>query len=90
MEITSETRRESYETTLETADTERAKVFSIIVAAGVDGLTAEEVATKLSKPPYQVRPRITELKKAGRIWAIGKKLSPSTNRNIAVFAEKKP
>lgn len=53
-----------------TADHRRALVFDVIQAAGDYGATADEVAKRLALPVTSVRPRVTELNKAGRITEV--------------------
>lgn len=48
------------------AKTLRDKVLQAIVAAPA-GLTADEIAIKLNKSPFSVRPRVSELRRLGEI-----------------------
>lgn len=79
-----ETRRESYERILpETADRRR-EVLDLL-RANPGGLTADELARKLCRQSYRIRPRVTELYKAGLVVAIGKRVSEDSGRMIAVW-----
>ena len=49
-----------------TAGTLRAKAYAIIAAS--DGMTADEVARTMNESVLAIRPRITELGKAGWIY----------------------
>lgn len=51
-----------------------------------EGLTADEIATKLGREPYVVRPRLTELKSAGLVVAVGRRVSARTGKRITVWA----
>ena len=48
------------------AATLREKVYAAILAAGYDGLTADEAAKLLNRSVLSVRPRVTELSKEAR------------------------
>lgn len=70
MSITQETRREAYQgvplTEMET------KVYTVLRLYGPQ--TAEEIMARLrTDNPNNVRPRLTGLKKKGRVAAIGKR-----------------
>ena len=81
--ITAETRAESFLA----ISTNRRQEQVIDALVGYDkGLTAEEVASRMDVPTYQARPRLTELIQRGIVTVIGKRRSPITGRNIAMFA----
>lgn len=84
MTTTVETRREAYAGILPGLFDSRQSVLAAL-QDDPSGMTAEDVAESVGKPAYQVRPRLTELLQAGRIRVIGKRQSPHTGRNIAVF-----
>ena len=84
MTTTTETRRESYERILPGLLDSRASVLAALYDSP-GGLTAEDVSEYIGKPSYQVRPRLTELLQAGQIHVVGKRMSETTGRNIAVF-----
>ena len=50
------------------------------------GLTADELATKMGREPYVVRPRLTELKSAGLVVTVDRRVSARTGKRIAVWA----
>ena len=51
------------------AENLRAEVLAAIKNAGERGLTADEAAFKLGRSVLSVRPRVSELRKAGKIAA---------------------
>lgn len=81
MSITSETRREAFES-VDVPTMER-KVLDILKAHGP--LSAEEIMGRMGTTnPNNVRPRLSGLKKRGAVVAIGKK--PNRNgRNETVW-----
>jgi len=92
--ITEETRRESYDAVQTTAATRRRVILDILGDSG--GMTAQEISGELYRrgiTPTVERnysaPRLTELKKAGVVETVSKKLCPQTNRNVAVWAVRK-
>ena len=91
MDITQETRRESYEAAKPDAAQRRRVILEILTERG--GMTAREVSAELHRrgiTPTDERnyaaPRLTELYKAGEITTTRKKLCPQTGRNVAVWA----
>jgi predicted ArsR family transcriptional regulator len=89
MSITNETRRESYEAVKPTAHQRRAVILEIL---GDREMTANEIAEILYlggvTPHYErnfAAPRLTELKAAGKVKTVGKRLCPKTGRKIAVW-----
>jgi DNA-directed RNA polymerase specialized sigma24 family protein len=50
------------------ADNLQREVYRAFVAAGRDGLTADEVAARVGRSVLSVRPRVTELAHAERPW----------------------
>ena len=92
MDIPRETRRESYNAAKQDAAARR-RVILEILAEHSEGMTAREVAGELHKrgiTPTDERnfaaPRLTELKEAVKIIAVGKKPCAKTGRNVAVWA----
>lgn len=83
MAINQETRRESYEETNKKVVTVSHEIFNILLFDGP--LTAFQVAALANRPVYTVRPRLTEMLKAGKIKAIGKRWHGGTERNETVF-----
>ena len=94
MDIPKETRRESYDAVLPTAELRRNIILDILRGHG--GMTAQEVADELHRrgcTPSNERnfaaPRLTELKEAGKVEATGKKICGKTGRNVTVWAVRK-
>lgn len=50
----------------------REAVYAAIRSAGAYGMTADEAASVVDRSPLYARPRVAELKKAGRIVKAGK------------------
>jgi|LSQX01.3.fsa_nt_gb predicted ArsR family transcriptional regulator len=94
MEITKETRRESYGAAKQDAAARRRVILEILTERGQ--LTAREVAAELYRrgiTPSDERnysaPRLTELKAAGQVEVTGKTICDRTGRSVAVWAVKK-
>lgn len=83
--ITRETREEALQFALPFSADVRAKVGAALTTRA---MTAEEVATFANLPLNSARSRLTELKDAGIIHAIGKKLNRAGTVHIAVWAFK--
>ncbi len=84
MSITSETRREAYYESLETAKNRRDEIYLLLNRYGP--MTSEEIMDCLGcTNPNCVRPRLSELKEAGLIEACGKKLAKCGKVHIAVW-----
>jgi repressor of nif and glnA expression len=95
MTITDETRCESYAAVNEDAAARR-RVILTILAESAEGMTAREVAAELHRcgiTPTGERnysaPRLTELREAGAILTVGKRICAQTGRNVAVWAVRK-
>ncbi|GHU79976.1 hypothetical protein FACS1894191_4070 [Clostridia bacterium] len=91
MNITDETRRQSYGAATQTASARRRVIYEILRERG--GMTAREVAAELHRcgiTPTDERnyaaPRLTELQKAGEIETAGKKICGQTGRPVALWA----
>lgn len=91
MNITEETRRESYVKIIPKRETRKEIVLSILRDGDKNGMTAEEVLDRLfelgkvnKRDMNYVRPRLTELKESGKIKVVGSRLS-STARRTAVW-----
>ena len=81
MEITKETRLESY---FKAPMGQRQRM--ILEVLGDKEMTANEIRKALGFSDLNaVRPRLTELKDKGLIEAVGKKWDKDTERNVAVF-----
>lgn len=92
MGITLKNRREAYENIKPKRDNRKAMILEVLQSGNPGGMTAEEVAQRLlqdGKIPYIdpnfTRPRLTELKKDGKVEVVGKRRSATTNRNTAVW-----
>lgn len=93
MNITEETRRESYETVKPTASKRRQIILEVL---GDREMTANEIAEELHQKgftPFYERnfaaPRLTELKADGKVKTVGKRFCEKTGRMIAVWARVK-
>ena len=91
MEIPKETRRKSHRAVLPDVAARQAVVLGILCERG--GMTAQEIAAELhlrGLTPTDERnfaaPRLTELRDAGKVEAIGKKPCGKTGRNVTVWA----
>ena len=91
MDITEETRRESYEAVLPTVTVRQDAVLKILQECG--NMTAQEIACALHRrglTPSDERnfsaPRLTELKEAGKVQAVGKKICCRSGRNVTVWS----
>ena len=82
--ITLETRRESFEDSLDMKKPMQAKVLE---AFGDGEYTAREIARKMGygNDLNKVRPRINELCNINKLQAIGKRKDHSTGKSVAVF-----
>ena len=90
LSVTTDTRRESYNTVKPSAKRRRQVILEIL---GDREMTANEVAEALYKngiTPYFERnfaaPRLTELKAEGKVITTGKRFCEKTGRMIAVWA----
>ena len=80
MKVTKETRLESY------LNTDPTSIQGRILDVLTEPMTARQIAYKLGYDhPIVVRPRITELMKAGKIIADEKAYDTKTHRNVAIF-----
>lgn len=60
-------------------------VYAAFAAAGSDGLTADEAAERLQLSPFTVRPRVTELRHAGRIVDSGRRRANRSGATAIVW-----
>lgn len=80
MEITKETRLESY------IQRPVTRAQDILRFMGHDAMTARQIAYGMGYMDLNaVKPRITELKAAGRIEAVGKAYDDISKRRVAVY-----
>lgn len=91
---TIETRRESYEAIKPKRTDRRNLILEIL---GSRQMTASEITEELLAKGYIkyydrnfVAPRLTELKEAGIVETVGKRLCKRTNKNVAVWARREP
>jgi len=91
MDITKETRRESYQAVLPTVTVRQTAVLKILQEWG--DMTAQEIAYILhwsGLTPDDDRnyaaPRLTELKQAGEVRTVGKKKCSRTGRTVTVWS----
>jgi len=90
MSVTTETRRESYNTVKPSVSRRKQIILEVL---GNKEMTATEIAEalfKMSITPYYERnfaaPRLTELKADGKVETVGKRYCAKTGRTIAVWA----
>lgn len=88
MNITKETRLISYYSEIARSSVRRKMILDAL-RGEEQGLTAEELATKLGFS-YRgaVAPRLTELSKTGLVATVGKRKSPITGKNTAIYVLK--
>lgn len=89
---TIETRRESYDAIKAKRSDRRNLILEIL---GSRQMTASELTEELLAKGYIkyydrnfVAPRLTELKEAGIVETVGKRLCKRTNKNVAIWARK--
>lgn len=93
MSITTDTRREAHEAIMPQKPQRYALILEFLRERG--DMTAEEITDELVRrsaiPSFDLnaaRPRLTELKEAGRVQVIGKRASIRSGRKTAVWAIK--
>lgn len=91
---TMETRRESYDA-IKTKRSDRRNL--ILEILGSRQMTASELTEEMLAKGYIkyydrnfVAPRLTELKDAGIVETVGKRLCKRTNKNVAIWARREP
>jgi hypothetical protein len=91
VDIPKETRLESYEQISLCVDVRKKMILDTLHIHGE--LTAQELATKLHKRGYIpsdernfTAPRLTELRKDGKVQPVDKKLCAKTGRKVTVWA----
>jgi predicted ArsR family transcriptional regulator len=67
------------------AHTDRLTIYQAIKAAGIDGLTRDEIAERTGLNPNSVRPRVVELIKLGAIEEAGEQRHTATGRAAKVL-----
>ena len=93
MDLTKETRLDSYEQIANVVEIRKKMILNALSKNGE--MTAQEIATELYKSghiPSDERnftaPRLTELRKEGKVEPIEKKLCTKTGRKVTVWALK--
>lgn len=88
--ITRENRIESYMSMAQEAARRRDIILQILKSHG--DMTAQEIATELylrgvtqSEDRNHAAPRLTELKQAGKVKAVGKKICHRTGRSVTIW-----
>ena len=91
MDITKETRRESYQAVLPSVTVRQKAVLKILQEWG--DMTAQEIAYVLhwsgltpDDDRNHAAPRLTELKQAGKVRTVGKKICSRTGRTVTVWS----
>lgn len=88
MSIPEETRREAYYDSRKTAPTRRKAIYQRLVEGGP--MTADTLMAAMGlMDPNNVRPRLTELKKAGLVRAVGKARNRA-GKNVTLWAAVPP
>lgn len=91
---TMETRRESYDAIKAKRSDRRNLILEML---GSRQMTASELTEEMLAKGYIkyydrnfVAPRLTELKDAGIVETVGKRLCKRTNKNVAIWARREP
>ena len=84
-DLAQECRSESFWLTMPELSPRQKEVLNLLVSHP-DGLTAWEISQMTGHLVHCIRPRLTEFKKQGIAWAIGKRFFESTGRNEAIWA----
>lgn len=82
-EITSQTRRESWENVSTELSKRQREVITLLESYGES--TAWELAEYSGRMIHALRPRLTELQARGVIEAVGKKMYPKTGKSEAIW-----
>jgi predicted transcriptional regulator len=82
---TSETSREAAERIAPAAPTLRDRVLGVLRAAGLEGLTDEEITLRLGMSPSTQRPRRIELVAAGLVRDSGRTRHTASGRRATVW-----
>lgn len=80
-----DTQRAAYEDAQASAASLREAVVTVLTK-NARGLTADEIALRLGSTPFAIRPRVTELKQAGRVVDTGARRSNLSGRSAIVVA----
>lgn len=71
-----------------TAATLRAMALDVLEHS--NGLTADQVAGRLGRTPFSIRPRITELSRLGKVRDTGDRRANASGRSAIVWAAVQP
>lgn len=92
MSISLKNRRESFNAIKPKRENRKVKILSVMQHGNPDGMTAEEITDILcrngaipSTDRNYVKPRLTEMRDAGIVKEVGKRRSPTTERNTTVW-----
>jgi hypothetical protein len=83
MTHTQTNRRDSYEETNKTVVTVAAQIYDIVKTNGP--ISAWQIAIRLAKDVYTVRPRLTELRNLGKLKEAGSRWCEITQRTETVW-----
>jgi hypothetical protein len=82
------TSRDAAKFVADRADILRDRVLTAIRNAGPAGLTADQCASRIGETVLAVRPRVTELKWAGKIETTGERRANASGAKAAVWRVK--
>jgi hypothetical protein len=82
---TSGTSEEAAKTITSKASVLRERVLAEIAAAGPSGLTADQVGARLGEDWRAVRPRVSELRRAGKVAPTGERRANDTGLKATVW-----
>lgn len=89
MTITQETKKESWDRIKPNKSTRQDIVLAILIKWTTFpepvAMTAEDIAYRMGREIYTIRPRLTELLQAGKIRSVSKKMSLKTGKKIALY-----
>ncbi len=92
MSISLRNRREAFDAIKPERENRKSKILSVMKCGNPDGMTAEEITDVLCKngtipstDRNYVKPRLTEMRDDGIVKEVGKRRSPTTERNTTVW-----
>lgn len=92
MKIELRNRKEAYESIKPKCDKRKEVILGVLAAGNPDGMTAEEIVQqlyvekKIPEPDMNyVRPRLTEMKKSGKVKVVDRRVSSRTQRHTSVW-----
>lgn len=85
-DISAENRLDSYAAIKKVAETHRMKILKTLKEYG-EGLTATELGVLIANDARRqfLAPRLTELKNAGKVKVVGKRLNHMTGRQTSIY-----